>query len=325
MGESRADRSTCLHRSRPRARAALGLGVLTAAFLVSGAPGGATAPVRTAAGPGYVSVLFGRSQNGVVDSNCQQLPGSVTIPTALAEFKRRGWIGTGVVVVSSTTPSTDTCTQGTVYPSWATMRGWRDQYGFEVVSEGNYIDVKTQTPQQVKAQSCDLLPTFVQQGFSRAWGMWAYPANISTPAIQTQIIDTCFAYGRKYVSRVNKLPIPAPYFQDTQQIRGGNCNLPNLPCSSIYHWGNPYEDPAQISAEVQVHGGQWMAIQVYRLVAGAGAAWDCTSADWRAHWTTQHETYCWNDLLAALQTMPAGTVVTDPATVAQGNGQVPPH
>jgi hypothetical protein len=276
-------------------------------------------------GPGYVSILFGRNQSGVVNGNCQPAAGSVSIPTALATFKRHGWIGTGLVVVAWTRETTDNCSQGTSFPSWATMRSWRDQFGYQAVSEGDYINVKTETAPQVYDQSCGLLPKFSTEGFARAWGMWAYPGNVSTPIDQTQIIDRCFAYGRQYGGQVNRLPVAAPYFAVAQQLRGGNCNLPNLPCSHIYSWGLPYEPPSQIAAEVQVHGGQWRAVQVYRLVTGASPDWDCTSPDWHAHWTDRHETYCWNDLLSALAAMPAGTIVTDPASVAQAFHQLPPH
>jgi hypothetical protein len=281
--------------------------------------------VQAATGPGYVTVLFGRNQNGIVGANCQPLPGSVSIPTMLAAFKQHRWTATGAVVVPWTQETTDHCFQATSIPSWATMRSWRDQYGFQAISQGDYVDVKTQTPQQVNAQTCGLLPKFSSEGFARAWGLFAYPGNFSTPTDQAQIIDKCFAYGRKYGGQVSRLPVPAPYFASDQQLRGGNCNLPNLPCSHIYNWGLPYEAPSQIAAEVQVHGGQWRMIQVYRLVMGSGPDWNCTSPDWHGHWTDKHEVYCWNDLLAALSSMPRGTIVTDPGSVAQAFHQLPPH
>ncbi len=304
--------------------AALAALAVSCGSLVVSTSGVGTASAATSAGPGYVTILFGRNQSGVL-ANCRPVPGSVSIPTMLATFKRHGWTASGAVVVAWTQETTDHCFQGTSIPSWATMRAWQSQYGFQAVSEGNYVDVKTQTAQQVKDQSCGLLPKFSAEAFARAWGLFAYPGNFSTPAIQSQIIDSCFAYGREYGGAVNPLPVASPYFATTQQIRGGNCNLPNLPCSHIYKWGQPYEAPSQIAAEVNVHGGQWRIIQVYRLVTGTGPNWDCTSPDWHAHWTNKHEVYCWNDLLSALTSMPSGTIVTDPGSVAKAFHQLPPH
>ena len=71
--------------------------------------------------------------------------------------------------------------------------------------------------------------------------------------------------------------------------------------------------------------GSWSVVQVYRFVTGsynAGVAgqtvqWDCTSPDWRLHYTTTPEAYCWNDYLAALAQIPPDVTVTDPASVAE--------
>jgi hypothetical protein len=61
------------------------------------------------------------------------------------------------------------------------------------------------------------------------------------------------------------------------------------------------------------------------LVSGVSlntsTAWDCTSSNWQEHWTNESETYCINDFDQAISTIPAGAVVTDPATVAAAWGR----
>ena len=54
---------------------------------------------------------------------------------------------------------------------------------------------------------------------------------------------------------------------------------------------------------------------------GTALSWDCTSADWRQHYTSRQEVYCYNDFLAIMDglrdAVTTGVTVTDPATVAR--------
>ena len=72
---------------------------------------------------------------------------------------------------------------------------------------------------------------------------------------------------------------------------------------------------------------QWVVLSTYKLLTGAKLSgnrrWDCTSSDPRKHWTSELESYCLNDLLAALDTIKPGSVVTDPATVGEAWGRLP--
>ena len=68
--------------------------------------------------------------------------------------------------------------------------------------------------------------------------------------------------------------------------------------------------------------GKWYTIQTYVLVKGVRpGVWDCSSADWHDHWTSDYERYCWSDYLKVLSRIPAAVQVTDPKTVAQAWGR----
>jgi hypothetical protein len=74
----------------------------------------------------------------------------------------------------------------------------------------------------------------------------------------------------------------------------------------------------------------WNVAQFYQFVEGARQvtgdpynAWDCTSPDWRQHWTARAELYCFVDFLGAVDQIEGQVVVTDPATVAEAWGRVP--
>lgn len=89
-----------------------------------------------------------------------------------------------------------------------------------------------------------------------------------------------------------------------------------------------YENPATFESLLTNEAlGEWVDLQFYRLVTGAGSSgkvsWDCTSPNWQDHWTSQLEIYCQNDFDAILRAIQPSAIVTDPATVATAWGRVP--
>ena len=59
--------------------------------------------------------------------------------------------------------------------------------------------------------------------------------------------------------------------------------------------------------------------------SGTHSSWDCTSPDWRQHWVSRNELYCYSDFLqvmdAAQAAVASGAVVTDPHSVALAWGR----
>ena len=80
--------------------------------------------------------------------------------------------------------------------------------------------------------------------------------------------------------------------------------------------------PTKLTQDLQAAGtDQWVLLSTYKLVTGSklsgGRRWDCTAADPRKHWTTELESYCLVDIQTALASIRPGSVITDPAGVAE--------
>ena len=281
--------------------------------------------------PGYLTILFGRSQWSTA-INCVPPTGAVNLGQVAAELQGRGFSATGNVVVDRTNESGLYCQQGyALHPSWEQLADLRDTFGWTFISAGaTYTAMTGLTTAQQFQESCGSLQAFVDHGHDRAWGLFAYPGNAQTTKIQQDVVSTCFAYGRKYAGNVNvRSTMQPPWFQNTYSVNGGACNDPDLNCFSMSSVGvnRRYAPPNVLLARVTPGSGEWGSVQFYRLVTGSrstgGQRWDCTSADPQRHWSNKAELYCWSDFTAFLDGLPAGIAVTDPATVADAWGRAP--
>jgi hypothetical protein len=299
-------------------------------------PVGREFDVADASGPSFLTLMFGRSQLVVAGKNCQPLPNTVPLDQVAATLKSMNLPGTGSIVTSYIGDSSNNCVndaQGNdLYPTWTQLDTLRDADGMTFVSQGvNYVDVRTLTTAQQEADICGSLPILAAHGHNRAWGLFGYPNNFFTPTIQSGVTDNCFAFGRSYANVRNHdgLLVNSPWYANGFSLLGGACNSPPLPCYSLQVIGpvtgklTRYQSPLDLKAMMTVGSGEWSLVQMYTFVTGSfnvggsGLQWDCSSADWRAHFTTDTEAYCWNDYLTALASLPSGVTVTDPATVAQ--------
>jgi hypothetical protein len=265
-------------------------------------------------------------------ANCVPLPGSVPLDVVAAELQERGLVATTTVVPAVTREGTSRAcsTDIATHANWNDLASLRDSYGWTIVSSGaTHRDITQMTPAGQRAESCGSLTTLEAHGHNRAWGLFGYPNNKWTTQIQTDVVSTCFAFGRTYIvgppAQFNeRAEMAAPFFQKTESVDGGRCNNPALSCYKGAGGGR-YSDPNYLASLMAPAGNEWSDVQAYRFVTGArsgtGSSWDCTSPDWRAHWTSRVELYCWTDYLAALEGISAETVVTDPATVAEAWGR----
>jgi len=301
------------------------------------APAGSTE--TTAA---YLTVIIGRSMEAKVDS-CkapEPPPGMLTLDQIVPQLAAIG-VNVTAAVIPARTPATGTkCENGTLYPSWADLTSLAATDGLNVVSASEdyeYMTTLTQTEQF--HESCGSLSPFIAHGFHRAWGLFAYPDNYYSTAVQSQVVQNCFAFGRTYVLPAyataaqetnHEATLTAPWLQVTDDVGGGRCHLTRAACDSEGSKSlGRYLSPVTLHALTQVAPGTWTAIQGYAFVTGSNATgsikWDCSEpeSDWQAHWTSQFETYCWNDFLYALTGIPSSVTVTDPATVAVAWGRIP--
>jgi len=294
--------------------------------------------VTRADGPGYLTLSFGRTQ-WVTAKNCVRMPNTIDLGRVAAELETRGLVGTGNVVTSRTPGTGTRCFNGYVlHPGWARLAALRDDRGWTFVSASKtYPNFASLTPAEQFDESCGSLPIFEDHGHARAWGLFATPNDTWSFESQRDVVSTCFAYGRTYD---DSLPLGAhnlnvrsemaePWFQRTSSLFGGSCDDASLPCSSA-GFTRRYSSVADLRRLVRVGADRWLNLQGYRFVTGAygslgrpGMNWDCTSPDWRAHWASASELYCWVDYQRILNAIPETVLVTDPATVAEAWGRAP--
>lgn len=279
--------------------------------------------------PRYLTVIMARSEWQQVEA-CAQLPGAVTLDRVAQELAARGVTATGSVVTQEVAQSTRTCDPGGYEnASWDDLADLRDTYGWNFISHSrNYPNLTTLTPAEQYDEVCGSLDDLAAQGHNDAWGLFAYPNNKRTEAIQNDIVETCFAFGRKYASAVNPMAsLSDPWYVDVRGIGGGACVDEALTCSTIDANGRTYIDPAAVRAIVTPATGEWRVAQFFRFVEGSrltgDVQWDCTSPDWRQHWTNRAEMYCFDDFLSAFDDLPADVTVVSPAQVATEIGRIP--
>ena len=297
--------------------------------MASSALGIPPSTVRTASAtpPPFVTILFSRSQWSVHE-DCAVPGGAVTLETVAADLARRGWAGTGSVVTSRIGTTDLRCTWNALYPTWATLQRLHSSYGWQTTSHSaTYPNMTLIARDRQFAESCGTLSTFTDHGFGRAWGMFSYPNDQRSLEIQRDVVSTCFAFGRRNGAKRNQLSAAqAPWWANVRTVNGGACRAEGTPCSAV---PTPYryQDPFALRSFVAVSAGEWAVPQFHKLVSGSKSTgtvrWDCTSTDWRLHFSNQTEVYCWNDYQRILAGIPSVAVVTDPATVARSWGANP--
>jgi IPT/TIG domain len=292
-------------------------------------------PTPTATTPGYLTLLFGRTQ-WTPAYGCKTFATTPPQPTLLNIAQALHSLptprsGVGAVITGRIGASTETCVSGLLYPSWSDLAALRDQYGWSMISASQDYAYMTQlTSAQQRTESCGSLTVpggLYSRGHPRAWGMFAYPDSQWNETIQSSVVSQCFAYGRTYRTGRNiKSAMPSDHTQGTNSILGGTCAAPKpAPCASQIikdQYGNPthYHSAVSLKNLMSVAGDEWVVVQMYRLVTGSFSGpggWDCSSSDWTQHWTSLVEEYCYNDYLAAVSAIPPNVVTVDPATVAQ--------
>jgi hypothetical protein len=249
---------------------------------------------------------------------CTTQPNTVTLPSVAQALAARKIKPTVTVQLQFTQETTRRCVGQIMYASWSDLMSMHTTYGWEAVSAGDTTaDYTTLSDADVRSHACGTLSAFQSHGFTRAWGMFAFP-NSKSDARTQAIIDSCFSFFRGYSNvKTNTLPVPSPYRARTYSLTGGRCNDPSSPCSTMplpttYVYLDPQTAIDLINA---TPANGWAIFQGYRFVTGTTPNWDCSSADWHDHWTHLQEEYCWNDYLHILDSLRTGFTQIDPAGV----------
>jgi len=296
--------------------------------------------VSPAAETRYLTLAFGRAQ-WVTARRCDPMEDSVPLGrvaqdmTELGAASGRTLAGTGNVVIDRASETdVPACMTYGLMATWEQIADLRDTHGWTFVSAGDaYRDMTDLSADEQLEESCGSLASLEAHGHPRGWGMFAYPNNRRTTAIQSSVVSTCFAYGRAYDNyRFNALGrMVEPWFQRTFSVNGGACTALGAWCSSLEETGanHYYRSPESLASLMMPAAGEWSVVQMYRFVRGAQSSstfsWDCTSPDPDLHWVSNSELYCYDDFLWALQQIPSDVVVTDPATVAEAWGRGNPN
>ena len=304
----------------------LGLVLVVAVLAVTQSISTVALASTAAPAPRYVTIQFGRSIEGsYTNPGCVPVPGILRLDTVVADLSSMHLPAIGTVNVDRASTTGEDCTNGDIYADWSDLL--------------NHNDITGDTPPPSMgtgsqyAESCGSLPDFTAEGFDNAWGEFAYPDDVHTPAIQKNPVSTCFAYGRvySYTPIVNKRStLKAPWFEDADNVLGGECNVQGMACYSLTTTaGKHYTSPAGWASILRNEtGNEWDDLQFYQLVTGSSDqstsfSWDCTSSNWKLHWTSHTEMYCLNDFMTIIAAIKPGTVDASPAAVATAWGRSP--
>jgi hypothetical protein len=283
--------------------------------------------------PRYLTIVFGRSMIAQSDRLCRVLSGAVPLARIAEELTARGVRATGNVTLEDVgAPGLPHCADGVRYADWDYLARLRDVHGWSFHSRGAPEGASASTPRGARAaMACRGLAVLYEHGHDEAWAMYSPPSDTPEAHLRAGPAGGCHAFARAYGAVSNPVPVAAPYVVVTRSVNGGRCNDPSLPCSRMaIRGGRRYESPDALAALANARdqvGERWTMLQWYRIVDGAYGmpgrrpAWDCTSADWRRHWTTLPETYCLADFRRVLDGLDEGVVVTDPAELARRQGR----
>jgi hypothetical protein len=314
--------------------------LLLASVIATGWAGGrsASATARTTTSPPFLTLLFAHSAWTAVDSQCQPLPGIVTLGDQAREYAARHLAVSASVVTSWVASQTRTCIahdplkpqpKPLLIASWADLAMLRATYGWKFISHGRYyLDVTALPSWQQNAEICGSLKDLQAKGYAEAAGLFAYPNNLYNQTVQEQVVRRCYDYGRVFATVPNtQSAMVSPWFVQAFSFNGGRCNNPALSCSKL-STPYPYGSPIVLGTYMNPGPGQWSIVQLYRFAVGANTTgstlqWDCRSPDWHDHWTNNSELYCWQDYLQALNTIGKSVVTINPARVAVAWGRSP--
>ena len=311
------------------------------ASLLAGALVPHASPAQAAA-PAYVSIMISRATSQEADANCVPYAGTVKIADVAAGLAARN---IRTVVGSLVVDWADTAESGKCVPWFdsdgvrrgqTTAAGWsqaatlRDSRGWKFVSHSkSYANLTGITDAVLRrTETCDTLTTFKAHGHNDTHGMFNFPNN-QTNSLVSSLVDTCFAYGRRYGLKANTKASTSlvPHTLWSQSVSGGRCNNPKLACYTMpVVKDRRYTLPSAVAATLRPSAGQYAIAQFYRFVSGkrtaaSGPRWDCTSRDPKNHYTTAPETYCLNDLWTAIGGRSKTAIVTHPAAVAKAWGR----
>jgi len=286
-----------------------------------------TTQSATKRGP-FVTLLFSRTEVMLAHRCVPDDTDVVRLDTEVApELHRRHLKATGTVQTGVTRMAHRGCVhfKGALTASWPDLERLHEHFRWSFVSHSRTYatNLDRLSTRELYRGTCGTLRVLRKHGYTRADGLFAYPNNKWTTKIQQQV-SRCFAWGRRYEGEpgLKRELMREPFFQPTEGISGGKCHLAGASCVHLPTVVK-YKSPVAIADQLKsLTRGNWLTLQSYVFVTGSRAGqWDCTSPDWRLHWSSDVERYCWVDYLRILDAIPDRVNVVDPKTVARAWGR----
>jgi hypothetical protein len=277
----------------------------------------------------WLTLLFSRTEVTLANRCVADRSNVANLLTVVApELWRRRLRPTGTVETGVTTLGTPGCVHSrrALTATWRDLRHLRNDFHWTFVSHSaTYAtNLAALSPRALWAETCGTVKTLERHGHLSANGLFAYPDNKWTMSVQRHVAR-CFAFGRQYAQGpgTRQQVTAQPYFQPTEGISGGRCNMSGAACATLPTITR-YKSPPAVAHELAtLKQGQWLTLQAYLLVTGSRPGmWDCTSPNWRLHWSTDPERYCWTDYLTILDSIPGNVGVLDPKSVARAWGRL---
>src|SRR5947209_1382479 len=186
--------------SRPAWRLAIAAAAAAAVLLACASTSGA------ASRGGFLTIQFGRTELGMASSGCRPLANSVPLGRIARRMHRMGLAGTGAVIVDFTSTTRRVTCRGMIrYPGWQRLQELHSRYGWNFVSAGlRYMDPRRLSPEGQQRDICSSLPAFRDHGLNRAWGLFAYPDDMSNATVQSQVTARCCA--KDFVHVLSAIP-----------------------------------------------------------------------------------------------------------------------
>ncbi len=215
-----------------------------------------TLTVNTPDGPpdhAYVTLLFSRSEIPPADNCVPNDSNVIRLDTGVApELARRGMSGTGTVETGVTADHSDGLSPLQVIAGGflgSTRVAARDVWLVVCLPFAHIRqELERDDPRPTVERDLRLDPRSEGPGHMRGDGYFASPDNAWNNDVQANVVSTCFAFGRKYQSAVatrTGVTTP-PYYAVSQQVGGGSCADPSLPCFTLNApW--PYRSPDLIA------------------------------------------------------------------------------
>ena len=245
----------------------------------------------------------------------------------------RGLTGVGNVIVNRTQEAGLFCARDglSLHPGWDRL-SQRQVQGWRFISASlDYPNMTTLAYAEQVRQSCGSLDAFASHAIVGAQGMFASrQPQVDRPlSLHTDPVADVLRLRPEVRARAQH-PEPDGGAMVREHVVGRRRQVQRRHAAVLHGAGAAPLLLARRARRVDERRPRVMVQhpvlpKVTGSFSGTHSSWDCTSPDWRQHWVSRNELYCYSDFLqvmdAAQAAVASGAVVTDPHSVALAWGR----